>query len=130
MRAKTSPATASSINNSRRERQVLLFSCSLSLSLFSLFLRGICQLSPPPPFPLCLSIYLSPSLSFSFSRLHRRLRTHARVQATSAARVVRATQTQPLYTRSLCFSLFLAHSFNTINLSVRHNDLVATCARK
>lgn len=54
-----------------------------------------------------LSLYLLPSLSFSFSWVHRRLHTHARVQATSVARVVRATQTQPLYTRSLCFSFSL-----------------------
>lgn len=127
MRAKTSSATASSINNSRRERQVLLSPCcSLSLFLFfSLVPRHLPTLSLPPS---SLSIYLSLAL-VSFSWLHQRLRMHA-CEATSAARVVRATQTQPLYTRSLCFSLFLSHSFNTINLSVRYSDLVAKCARK
>lgn len=98
---------------------------SLSLFLFfSLVSRHLPTLSLPLSSPIHLSLAL-----VSFSWLHQRLRMHA-CEATSAARVVRATQTQPLYTRSLCFSLFLSHSFNTINLSVRYSDLVAKCARK
>lgn len=118
MRAKTSPATAaaSSINNSRREKTSATLSPLVVQSLFPfffpLFLHGICQLSfPSPPFDLSISYPIT--LSRSFLWLHRRLRAHARVQATSVARVIRATQTQPLCTRAALrvFSLFLSHSF-------------------
>lgn len=76
----------------------LLF--DLSFPFFSLFLRSICQLSPSLP-PPSLSISCPRYLSLSLGCTNG----WACTRAMSAARVVRATQTQPLYTRSL--SLFL-----------------------
>jgi len=134
MTVKTSSAAASSINNSRRERQVLLSPCSLFFSI-SLAASANSFCLPPPFHP---SIYLVPSLSISFFFI---LVAPTRRDATAACACTRASDVgstrrtchanaTPIYTRSLCFSFFLSHSFNTINLSVRHSDLVAMCARK
>lgn len=119
MRAKTSSATAKQHQQQQEGKTSATLPLLFALS-FPFFLSCIAASASSLP-PSFLSIYLSLAL-VSFSWLHQRLRMHA-CEATSAARVVRATQTQPLYTRSLCFSLFLSHSFNTINLSVRYSAI-------
>ena len=109
---------------------VLSFSPVLSRHLPTLFAS---------PLSIRLSIYLVPSLSISL--FHFSCTDATRRDATAACACTRASDVgstrrtchanaTPIYTRSLCFSFFLSHSFNTINLSVRHSDLVAMCARK